>query len=141
MQYYVNHGKKYEALGRCTSIESNLIKEIKMKYHVFNKKPSRSAIEYAAKSSSDPQEQLEHLAISTFPEKGELWQNVNTGRVLVIRSKHIPIQGTPTGVDVDAIDCFGVVVADIINGEVDFDIFFTLRQLLQYKKIGRLKLK
>ena len=113
-----------------------------MKYHIFNKRPSQSIFEEATKCSSDPQEQLEHLAISTFPEKGELWQNTNTGRVLVIRSQHIPIQGTPTG-DVDAIDCFGVVVADVIGSEleVDFDIFFTLRQLLQYKKIGRLKKK
>ena len=109
-----------------------------MKYHVFNKKPSQSAIEEATKCSSDPQEQAEHLAIATFPEKGELWQNINTGRVLVIRSQHVPIQGTPVG---DAIDCFGVVVADVIGSEleVDFDIFFTLRQLLQYKKVGRLK--
>ena len=113
-----------------------------MKYHLFNKKPSQSVFEDATTFSSDPQEQLEHLAISTFPEKGELWQNTNTGRVLVIRSKHIPIQGTPTG-DVDAVDCLGVVVADVIGNEleVDFDIFFTLRQLLQYKKIGRLKKK
>ena len=114
-----------------------------MKYHVFNKKPSQSAIEEAMASSSDPQEQMENLALSTFPAKGELWQNEKTGRVIVIRSKHIPIQGTPTGVDVDAIDCFGVVVADVIGSEleVDFDIFFTLRQLLNYKKIGRLKRK
>ena len=113
-----------------------------MKYHVFNKKPSQSAIEEAMASSSDPQEQIENLALATFPEKGELWQNENTGRVIVIRSQHIPIQGTPTG-DVDAIDCFGVVVADVIGSEleVDFDIFFTLRQLLNYKKIGRLKKK
>ena len=114
-----------------------------MKYHVFNKKPSRSAIEAATKCSSDQQEQLDTLALATFPEKGELWQNVNTGRVLVIRSKHIPIQGTPTGDDVAAIDCFGVVVADVVGSEleVDFDIFFSLRQLSQYKKIGRLKKK
>ena len=111
-----------------------------MEYHVFNKKPSRSAIKDAAKSSSDPQEQIENLALSTFPAKGELWQNVNTGRVLVIRSQHISIQGT--GAEA-AIDCFGVVVADVIGNEleVDFDIFFTLRQLLQYKKVGRLKKK
>ena len=114
-----------------------------MKYHIFNKRPSQSAFEAATKCSSDPQEQLEHLAIETFPAKGELWQNMNTGRVLVIRSQHIPIQGTPTGDDVAAIDCFGVVVADVIGSEleVDFDIFFTLRQLLQYKKVGRLKKK
>ena len=114
-----------------------------MKYHIFNKRPSQSAFEAATKCSSDPQEQLEHLAISTFPEKGELWQNVNTGRVLVIRSNHVPIQGTPTGDDVAAIDCHGVVVADVIGSEleVDFDIFFTLRQLLNYKKVGRLKKK
>ena len=114
-----------------------------MKYHVFNKKPSQSAIEEAMTSSSDTQEQIENLALSTFPAKGELWQNVNTGRVLVIRSNHVPIQGTPTGDDVAAIDCFGVVVADVIGSEleVDFDIFFSLRQLLQYKKVGRLKKK
>ena len=113
-----------------------------MKYNIFNKRPSQSAIEEATKCS-DPQEQLEHLAISTFPEKGELWQNTDTGRVIVIRSQHIPIQGTPTGDDVAAIDCHGVVVADVIGNEleVDFDIFFTLRQLLQYKKVGRLKKK
>lgn len=109
-----------------------------MKYHIFNKRPSQSAFEAATKCSNQ-QEQLEHLALATFPEKGELWQNENTGRVIVIRSEHIPIQGTPTGDDVAAIDCHGVVVADVINFEVDFDIFFTLRQLLNYKKIGRLK--
>ena len=111
-----------------------------MKYHVFNKKPKQSDVEGATFCSSDPQEQLEHLALATFPEKGELWQNVNTGRVLVIRSQHIPIQGT--GAEA-AIDCFGVVVADVIGSEleVDFDIFFTLHQLLQYKKVGRLKKK
>ena len=111
-----------------------------MKYHVFNKKPSQSAIEEAMASSSDPQEQIENLALSTFPAKGELWQNVDTGRVLVIRSQHITIQGTSTD---EAIDCFGVVVADVIGSEleVDFDIFFTLRQLLNYKKVGKLKKK
>ena len=110
-----------------------------MKYHVFNKKPKQSDVEAATKCS-DPQEQMETLALATFPEKGELWQNENTGRVIVIRSQHIPIQGTPI---VDAIDCYGVVVADVIGNEleVDFDIFFSLRQLLQYKKIGRLKKK
>ena len=107
-----------------------------MKYHIFNKRPSQSAFEAATKCSSNPQEQLEHLAIATFPEKGELWQNVNTGRVLVIRSNQVPIQGTLTD---EAIDLFGVVVADVIGNEVDFDIFFSLRQLLQYKKVGRLK--
>ena len=111
-----------------------------MKYHVFNKRPSQSAIEAAMKSSSDAQEQADNLALATFPEKGELWQNQNTGRVIVIRSKHIPIQGTPID---DCIDCHGVVVADVIGSdlEVDFDIFFSLRQLLQYKKIGKLKKK
>ena len=109
-----------------------------MKYHIFNKRPSQSAIEEATKCSSDPQEQMEHLALATFPEKGELWQNENTGRVIVIRSNHVPIQGTPT---TDAVDCHGVVVADVIDFEVDFDIFFTLRQLLNYKKIGRLEKK
>ena len=135
MQYHEN----------CTSTTAILLiqtkqTEFKMKYHVFNKKPSQSAIEAAMKSSCDPQEQSENLALATFPEKGELWQNENTGRVIVVRSQHLPIQGTG---DVDAIDCYGVVVADVIGNEleVDFDIFFTLRQLVQYKKVGRLKKK
>ena len=106
-----------------------------MKYHVFNKKPSRSAIEEAAKSSSDPQEQMENLAIATFPEKGELWQHLYTGRLVVIKSNHIPIQGAPVGCP--AIDESGVVIRDVIAGEEDFDIFFTLRQLLNYKKVGK----
>ena len=111
-----------------------------MKYQILNKRPSQSAIDEAMASSSDPQEQMENLALSTFPAKGELWQNVDTGRVLVIRSQHITIQGTSTD---EAIDCFGVVVADVIGSEleVDFDIFFTLRQLLNYKKVGKLKKK
>nr|DAE07715.1 MAG TPA: hypothetical protein [Podoviridae sp. ct8mF2] len=111
-----------------------------MKYHVFNKKPSRSDIEEAMQYS-DPEEQAEALAHATAPAKGELWQNVNTGRVLVIRSKPMPIQGSPTGGDYA--DNFGVVVADVIdNGlDVDFDLFFKLSQLLNYKKIGRLKKK
>ena len=107
-----------------------------MKYSIFNKRPSKSAFEAAMQGSSCPQEQLENFVRSTFPEKGELWQNVNTGRVLVIRSNQVPIQGTLTD---EAIDLFGVVVADVIGNEVDFDIFFSLRQLLQYKKVGRLK--
>lgn len=106
-----------------------------MEYHVFNKRPSKSAIENAAKSSSDPQEQNENLAIATFPEKGELWQNENTGRLVVIKSHHINVQGAPVGCP--AIDEFGVIVRDVINGEEDFDIFFSLRQLLNYKKVGR----
>ena len=112
-----------------------------MKYHIFNKKPSQSAVEAAMQSSSDPQEQMENLTLATFPEKGELWQNENTGRVIVIRSNHINIQGAPAGCP--AIDEYGVVVADVIGNEleVDFDIFFSLRQLLQYKKVGRLKKK
>lgn len=89
---------------------------------------------------SDPREQMEALARSTSPEKGELWQNINTGRVLVIRSNPMPIQGMDTEYYADN---FGVVVADVIDRElnVDFDIFFTLRQLLNYKKIGKLKKK
>lgn len=111
-----------------------------MKYHVFNKKPSRLDIEKAMQYS-DPQEQIEALAQSMTPAKGELWQNVNTGRVLVIRSNPMPIQGAPLAAAY--VDNYGVVVADVIDRElnVDFDIFFKLRHLLTYKKIGRLKKK
>ena len=106
-----------------------------MEYHVFNKRPSKSAVETASKYQ-DATEQRDELALATFPAKGELWQHMYTGRLVVIKSNHIPIQGTPAGCP--AIDEYGVVVADVINGEVDFDIFFSLRQLLNYKKIGRL---
>lgn len=111
-----------------------------MKYHVFNKRPKQEDIEEAMQYS-DPEEQAEALAHATAPAKGELWQNVNTGRVLVIRSKPMPIQGSPPGGDYAG--NFGVVVADVIGSEmeVDFDLFFKLRQLLNYKKIGRLKKK
>ena len=106
-----------------------------MEYHVFNKRPSKSAVEKASQYK-DAKEQKDELALATFPEKGELWKNENTGRVVVIRSNHIPIQGMSAGCP--AIDESGVVVADVINGEEDFDIFFTLRQLLSYKKVGKL---
>ena len=110
-----------------------------MKYHVFNKRPSQADVEAATFSSVDPQEQMENLALATFPTKGELWQNINTGRLVVIKSNHINVQGAPVGCP--AIDEFGVVIRDVINGEEDFDIFFSLRQLLNYKKVGKLKKK
>ena len=109
-----------------------------MEYHVFNKRPSKSAVEKASQYK-DAKEQKDELALATFPEKGELWQNENTGRLVVIKSHHINVQGAPVGCP--AIDEFGVIVSDVINGEEDFDIFFALRQLLQYKKVGRLKKK
>ena len=110
-----------------------------MKFNVFNKKPSRTDIEKAMQVSY-PQGQMEALAHSTGPKEGELWKDIKTGRVLVIRSEPMPIQGAPLGADYA--DAFGVVVADVINRrlDVDFDIFFTLRQLLNYKKIGKQKI-
>ena len=105
-----------------------------MEYHVFNKRPSRAAVAEAAQYQ-DATEQKDILALATFPAKGELWQNMSTGRLVVIKSNHIPIQGTPAGCP--AIDESGVVIRDVINGEEDFDIFFTLRQLLNYKKVGK----
>ena len=106
-----------------------------MEYHVFNKRPSKLAVEKASQYQ-DATEQKDELALATFPEKGELWQNMSSGRLVVIKSNHINIHGAPVGCP--AIDEFGVVVRDVINGEEDFDIFFSLRQLLNYKKVGRL---
>ena len=53
----------------------------------------------------------------------------------------MPIQGAPLAAAY--VDTYGVVAADVIDRElnVDFDIFFKLRHLLAYKKIGRLKKK
>ena len=105
-----------------------------MEYHVFNKRPSKSAVAYASQCQ-DATEQKDELALATFPAKGELWQHMYTGRLVVIKSNHITIQGAPAGCP--AIDESGVVIRDVINGEEDFDIFFTLRQLLNYKKVGK----
>ena len=105
-----------------------------MEYHVFNKRPSRAAVAIVAQYLH-ASEQADALALATFPEKGELWQHLYTGRLVVIKSNHIPIQGAPVGCP--AIDESGVVIRDVINGEEDFDIFFTLRQLWQYKKVGK----
>ena len=105
-----------------------------MEYHVFNKRPSKSAVANAAQLQ-DATEQRDELALATFPAKGELWQHMHTGRLVVIKSHHITIQGAPAGCP--AIDESGVVIRDVINGEEDFDIFFTLRQLLNYKKVGK----
>ena len=87
-----------------------------MEYHVFNKRPSKSAVAKASQYQ-DATEQKDELALATFPEKGELWQNENTGRVIVIRSNHINIQGAPAGCP--AIDEYGVVVADVIGSELE----------------------
>ncbi len=106
-----------------------------MEYHVFNKRPSRAAVANVAQYVH-AYDQADVLALATFPEKGELWQHMYTGRLVVIKSNHITIQGAPVGCP--AIDESGVVIRDVINGEEDFDIFFTLRQLLNYKKVGKL---
>ena len=106
-----------------------------MEVHVFNKRPSKSAVATASQYQ-DATEQRNALALATFPAKGELWQHMYTGRLVVIKSNHIPIQGTPSGCH--AIDESGVVIRDVINGEEeDFDIFFTLRHLLNYKKVEK----
>ena len=105
-----------------------------MEYHVFNKRPSKSAVANASQYQHAA-EQRDALALATFPAKGELWQHMYTGGRVVIRSNHIPIQGTPEGCP--AIDEFGVMVADVDDGEADFTIFFTLRKLLNYKKVGK----
>ena len=105
-----------------------------MDYHVFNKRQSKSAVAKAAQWQA-AKEQQDELALATFPANGELWQNMSSGRLVVIQRKHITIQGAPVGCP--AIDEFGVVVRDVINGEEEFDIFFSLRQLLNYKKVGR----
>lgn len=111
-----------------------------MEYHVFNKRPSKSAVANASQYQHAA-EQRDALALATFPAKGELWQHMYTGGRVVICSDHLPIQDAPEGCP--AIDEFGVMVADVIDGAVDFDsdIFFTLRQLLNYKKVGKLHRK
>lgn len=109
-----------------------------MYFHVFNKKPSRKGIEQAM-LSSDVEEQAQTLAMETAPVKGEIWQNEN-GRLLVIRSNHIFIQGAESE---NFVECYGVVVADLLpnSQELDFDIFMRLDKLLKYKKVGFWKLK
>lgn len=108
-----------------------------MLYPVFCKKPSKKAIREAMQYSSI-QEQMEALAYATAPTKNEVWRNINTGRLLIIKSEPIPIQGSPVGGNSNA--NFGVVVSDLLpDGEVDFDIFFRLEDLKNYEYIREYK--
>lgn len=107
-----------------------------MKFEVFNKRPSKKAVKEAMKSS-DVQEQMETLALGTAPKKGEVWKS-KSGRVILIKSEHIVIHNA----DGDSFAaCYGVIAADIISPDfkTDFDIFFRLKDLLGYKKIGKKK--
>ncbi|HFC6799519.1 hypothetical protein ACQZ28_02525 [Neisseria meningitidis] len=107
-----------------------------MKFEVFNKRPSKKAVKEAMKCS-DVQEQMETLAIGTAPKKGEIWKSPN-GRVVLIKSDDIVIHNA----DGDSFaKCYGVIAADIISRDLktDFDIFFPLKDLLRYKKIGKKK--
>ncbi|HEZ0675327.1 TPA: hypothetical protein WI395_000702 [Neisseria meningitidis] len=86
---------------------------------------------------SDVQEQMETLAIGTAPKKGEIWKSPN-GRVVLIKSDDIVIHNTACD---SFAACNGVIAADIISPDLktDFDIFFPLKDLLRYKKIGKKK--
>ena len=53
-----------------------------MEYHVFNKRPSKSAVATASQYQ-DATEQRDELALATFPEKGELWQHIREGSLLL----------------------------------------------------------
>lgn len=107
-----------------------------MKFEVFNKRPSKKDIE-EARSYSLASDQAEALASATAPKKGEIWKSPS-GRVVLIKSNPIVINKS-TG-DSFA-NSYGVVAADIISRdlETDFDIFFPLKELLDYKKIGKKK--
>ena len=105
-----------------------------MKYHVFNKRPSRSAVATAAQYQ-DPAQQADELALATFPAKGELWQHMYTGWKIVINSEHIPIEGASSGGV--AVDEYGVFVANVFDGKAGYSTLLPLRKLLDYKKIGR----
>lgn len=109
-----------------------------MIFHIFNKKISMKSIEKAREYSSS-QEQLDYLALATTPKRGEIWKSP-TGRVIVIRSNDILIQNVQSE---NYIDLYGCVVADLIGNQLepDFDLFFTFRELINYKKIGTLKKK
>lgn len=107
-----------------------------MKFEVFNKRPSKKDVK-EARSYSLATDQAEALASATAPKKGEIWKSP-TGRVVLIKSDPIVINNS-TG-DSFA-NSYGVIVADIISRdlETDFDIFFPLKDLLKYKKIGKKK--
>lgn len=107
-----------------------------MKFEVFNKRPSKKDVK-EARSYSLASDQAEALASATAPKKGEIWKSPS-GRVVLIKSDPVVINNS-TG-DSFA-DSYGVIVADIISRdlETDFDIFFPLKDLLKYKKIGKKK--
>ena len=107
-----------------------------MKFEVFNKRPSKKAIKNA-RFFSNPVEQVEELAHATAPAKGEIWKSKNR-RCLLIKSDPFLINNSNGE---SFADSYGVIAADIISQdlETDFDIFLQLRELLNYKKIGKKK--
>lgn len=107
-----------------------------MKYEVFNKRLSKKAVQSAMKYS-EAQEQMETLAFATAPKKGEIWKS-KFGRVILIKSEHILIHNANGD---SFATSYGVIAADIISPDLktDFDIFFPLKDLLRYKKIGKKK--
>ena len=108
----------------------------KMKFEVFNKRPSTKAVKEAMKDS-EVQEQMKTLALATAPKKGEIWKS-KFGRVILIKSEHILIHNANGD---SFATSYGVIAADIISPDLktDFDIFFPLKDLLRYKKIGKKK--
>ena len=107
-----------------------------MKYEVFDKRPSRKSVKSAMKYS-EVQEQMETLALATAPKKGEIWKS-KFGRIILIKSEHILIHNANGD---SFATSYGVIAADIISPDLktDFDIFFPLKDLLRYKKIGKKK--
>ncbi|WP_308032483.1 hypothetical protein [Neisseria cinerea] len=103
---------------------------------MFNKRPSRKSVKEAMKYS-EVQEQMETLALATAPKKGEIWKSPN-GRVVLIKSDHIVIHNAAGD---SFATSYGVIAADIISPDLktDFDVFFPMKDLLRYKKIGKKK--
>ena len=103
-----------------------------MLFNVFNKRPSANAVKEAM-STTDIQEQMEFLAYATAPTKGELWKSP-CGRVVVICSDHMVMNAKAE----TFAEAYGVIIADVENGEVTDTEIFNLTRLLPYEKIGKM---
>lgn len=103
-----------------------------MLFNVFNKRPSANAIKEAM-STSDIQEQMECLAYATAPTKGELWKSP-CGRVVVVCSDPLMMNAKAE----TFADVYGVIIADVENGEITDTEIFNLTRLLPYEKIGKM---
>ena len=109
---------------------------------VLNKRPSAAKCAEASSirhAGIAPQcaEQAQTLATATWPEKGEVWAN-ERGMLFVILQDDVLVKTTDTD---EAGELYGVVYADLVDGEADFPMFANIKFFADngYRKVGYVK--